>query len=296
MKRFFSLFLSVILMLTLAVPALGAETVKFKVTVVSENATQAVVTIDYDGGSSFSCLDLEIALSSKLTVVSGGQSAGLKAFRDYADDKGGAAIGAFNTESKPIKSTFATTVPYEAVNGKDLYKLTLKKSTADKITKNDVKVTITNCGILKNGGDIVDLSPSIAYAQSSYVAPTKPTTKTTTKATTKTTKKTDASKQTTTKASETTKAGETTTLTEATTVAGETTTLEFYTLGEMVTEDVIGTLEDNDNELEKSKEQAEKDKKKIILIGVGAACCVIVIAGVLIYVVKKAKKEESMDE
>lgn len=276
MKRFFSIVLSLTLMLTMAVTAFAADSANFKVTLVSENKSQAVITIDYDGGSAYSCLDMEIVFSSRLTIASTEKGSGLKNF--LAENEN--SISTSNVDGNRFISAFASIDPFKVVKGKDLYKITLKKTSGGNLTKNDVKVNVTNCGLLKSGTtDITMLKSSIAYG---FV-----------NAPSTTVKKTSATKNTT----ETTTVGETTTKTGETTTVAETTvensesllTEEFEPNYDSETYDSLQA--DTDEE----KDTKSVDRKKIIVIAAAAICCLLVIGAVIIYIVKKTKSDVFKD-
>ena len=86
MKKIISIILAAVTALCLFIPALAAENSRFGVTVVSENDTKAVVSIDFNGGTAFNCLDFEVELSNRVSVEKCAIGAGLRNFKIYAQD------------------------------------------------------------------------------------------------------------------------------------------------------------------------------------------------------------------
>ena len=163
MKKFISVIIAAVMAFCMFIPALAADKAKFGVTLVSEDDSKAVVSVDYNGGSTFNCLDFEVKLSGRLKVEKCENGAGLRNFKIYVDDLNteDATLSSFNKDSNPIAFTFATTADFKAVNGKDLLVITLKKTTKDKLTADDVKLTVTNCGVSSASGGADPIGTSI---------------------------------------------------------------------------------------------------------------------------------------
>ncbi len=302
MKRVISLIMALALMLTMAVTAFASETVKFSVNVVSESNTEAVVTIDYEGGPGYNALDMTVSFSSRISIVEAKKGEALKTFLSENEN----AISSSNIKDNTVVTAYASIDPFKATGGKDLYRISIKKSSADKLKKSDVKLTVSNCGTLKSDGDVQTLTTSVTYTFDDTVETTKPTAKSTSKTTEKSTSKTTA-KTTTKKGETTTKAGETTTkLGETTTIAGETTTLTettteegFAGFAEISGEDSSdgdALFADSYNEKNEEKSDSKQlDKKKIIIVGAAALCCLLVIAAVVFFIINKSKKDSFED-
>lgn len=270
MKRIISLVLAVITALCLCMPAFAADNSRFGVTVVSESDTKAVVSIDFNGGTAFNCLDFEVKLSGRVSVTDCSNGAGLRNFKIYVGDLGtqDATVSSFNKDSNPIKFTFATTVGFKAVNGKDLLVITLKKNTADKLTASDVKLTVTNCGISgANATSAIIINTTVTQiGDKTDVAPaTVPGQAGTTVAKTTTTAKNGETTVTTTSDSQ-----DVTSRTEVTDSQSETTTAE-----------------------ETSSENKSSSRNKIIIIAALALSMIAVIAAGVIYIARKYKKEDN---
>lgn len=142
MKKLISLLVSVILVMLTCVTASAAGLAKFNITLVSETDKQAVVTVDFNGGTGFSGFDFEVDLNSeRVEIVKAERGEGLKAFQAQAD----AALAEINPDTDPVKATVALIPAYRNIENKDLFVITLKKLSADPLTNDDFKIIITNC-------------------------------------------------------------------------------------------------------------------------------------------------------
>lgn len=268
MKKIISIILAAVTALCLFIPALAAENSRFGVTVVSENDTKAVVSIDFNGGTAFNCLDFEVELSNRVSVTDCSNGAGLRNFKIYVGDLGtqDATLSNFNKDSNPIKFTFATTIGFKAVNGKDLLVITLKKDTADKLTSKDVKLTVTNCGISgAQAASAVIIGTTVTQiGEKSNTPVTVPGQAGTTVAKTSSAAKTDAT-------------------TAATTVDSSKTTVQTE-----ITDEHSGQTPGANGETEKK----QPDRNKIIIVAALAISMIAVIAAGVIFIAKKYKKED----
>ena len=272
MKKIVSIIIAFAVAFCLCLPAFAAQSATFAVNVVSESDTRAIVSIDYEGGSSFNCLDFEVKLSKRLSVEKCATGAGLRNFKIYADDLnanlGDTVIMSFNKDSNPIKFTFASISSFKAVNGKDLLTLTLKKTSADKLKADDVKLTVTNCGLSGSTADSVITveAKSIPIGGSAEI---------------KTSAAAGQVGTTVAKTSGTTKAGETT---SATTTAGSSELSEELTTP--VAESVSGKNDEDTN-------TKTTDKKKIVVVGAAALIVLAIIVVAVVVIAKKYKKEDA---
>lgn len=259
MKRIISIFVTAVIAMSLCVAAFAADSAKFAVNVVSENDTKATVTIDYEGGLSFNCLDFEVELSDRVNVMNCDKGAGMRNFLINHDDSGASSL---NADSNPIKFAFISITAFKAENGKDLLTITLKKNSADKLTSKDVKLTVTNCGVsgsdMTGSTDIKSTAIQIGNEMGEVTAA--------------------APGQAGTASPKTTAASATT---EVTTVNdGETTTAEDT------------KTDSEDRELTPETEETKKstaDKKKIVIIAALAAATLAVIVAAVVYIVHKTK-------
>lgn len=142
MKKFFALIISVVFVMLTCVTASAESVANFNITLVSETDTQAVITIDFEGGTGFSGLDFDMKVDSKKVKVTGAEKgAGFANFEKQA----GTAFALININADPIKATALTLNSFRVVDGKDIFKITLKKLTKDKLDSDDVVIDITNC-------------------------------------------------------------------------------------------------------------------------------------------------------
>lgn len=142
MKKFFALIISVVFVMLTCVTASAESVANFNITLVSETDTQAVITVDFDGGTGFSGLDFDMKVDSKKVKVTGAEKgAGFSNFEKQA----GTAFALININADPIKATALTLNSFRVIDGKDIFKITLKKLTKDKLDSDDVVIDITNC-------------------------------------------------------------------------------------------------------------------------------------------------------
>lgn len=142
MKRMLSL-ISVCVLLMLSVVTASAENLsKFNLKLVSENDSQAVFVLDFEGGTPFSALDFKVVTNekkAKVTAIVDGQ--GLINFKQQAD----AAISQANVETTPAMVTVAMIPGYRNVKASALFEITVAKLEKEKLTAKDVVIEITNC-------------------------------------------------------------------------------------------------------------------------------------------------------
>ena len=145
-KKLVSLFLTAAMLFMLAVPSFAVKAAKFSLKKVSETDGEIVLSIDYEGGSTFNCIDFEVDYNDKkLKPVEAYDGDGLEAFIRELKKENGAGVSAINKESKPIKGSMAVTSMFKVVNGKDLFIIRFKKLAKEKVTSDDIDVIFTNC-------------------------------------------------------------------------------------------------------------------------------------------------------
>ena len=269
MKKIISIIIAAVMAFCLCLPAFAAQSATFAVNVVSEDNTKVVVSIDYDGGTAFNCLDFEVTLSSRVSVEKSANGAGLRNFKIYTEDnENGVVLTSFNKDANPMMFTFASITGFKAVNGKDLLVLTLKKTSSAKLTEKDVKLKVTNCGIsgatanevisvnaqvIQIGGS-ADIKTSAAAGQAGTAVD-----------------KTNASVRTT-------------------TTSAVTTTADSSELGAESTTPVAESTSDKNGENNGTK---TTDKKKIVIVGAAALIVLAVIVVGVVVIAKKYKKEDA---
>ena len=286
MKKLLSVLLAVSMIFMLAIPCFAAKAAKFSVKKASETDSEIVVSVDYEGGSTFSCFDIEVTYNEKkLKVTEAYDGDGLDAFiRDAKKNEGAMVASVINKDNNPIKDSMAITASFKVVDGKDLLVVKFKKLSKDKITADDVKVVFTNCATqtekvqasvsnLIGGGTAASQAPvttsKAAQPTKNPEASTAPTDKTEKNSDTAVSEKTD-DKSSEASSEAKTDAAEKSEITEAESeIAAESSQTE--------------TL---------SETEKPSNTKKIIAISAAAVCVLFVIAAVCIYISKKNKKEE----
>lgn len=272
MKKIVSIIIAAVMAFCLCLPAFAAQSATFAVNVVSESDTRAIVSIDYEGGAAFNCLDFEVKLSKRLSVEKCATGAGLRNFKIYAEDNyedlNGQVITSFNKDINPMKFSYISLTGFKAVNGKDLWIITLNKSSADKLTSNDVKLTIANCGISGSTVDSVITVEAkiIPIGGSSEV---------------KTSAAAGQAGTTVAKTSGTSKAGETT---SATTTSGS---------SELSAESTTPVAESTSDKNGENNGTKTTDKKKIVIVGAAALIVLAIIVVAVVVIAKKYKKEDA---
>ncbi len=142
MKKILCLIFACILIMLSAFTVSAENVSKFNLKRVSEDDTQAVLILDFDGGTPFSGLDFNVVVNEKKAKVASivdGQ--GLVNFKVQAE----AAVSQSNVESNPAMVTAAMIPGYRNVDGSDLFKITITKLEKEKLTAEDVVIEITNC-------------------------------------------------------------------------------------------------------------------------------------------------------
>lgn len=272
MKKIVSIVVAVATVLCLGICSFAANNAKFGVTVVSENDKTAVVSIDYNGGASFNALDFEVKLSNKVKVEKCEKGAGFNNFMLSIQSNN--TVLSFNPDSNPVKFGFAALDAFKIVKGKDLLVLTLKKNSAEKLTPNDVKLTVTNCAAIGSEKNTVTVAVSVTQLDGKG-AETEKNEKTEKKSTTTVKSKSDTANEKTTSVAST--------LAESTDVAQS--------------NSVSATAENNENETPKAadsssvEEKQGTDRKKVIIVAAAAAALLLVIIAAVVFIAQKYKKE-----
>ena len=142
MKKKLCLIFACVLIMLSAVTASAENVSKFNLKLATEDDTQAVLILDFDGGTPFSGLDFNVVVNEKKAKVASivdGQ--GLVNFKVQAE----AAVSQSNIESNPAMVTAAMIPGYRNVDGSDLFKITITKLEKEKLTSKDVVIEVTNC-------------------------------------------------------------------------------------------------------------------------------------------------------
>ncbi len=142
MKKLLSLILAVVLIALGAVTASAESIAKFNVNLISETAKEAVISIDFEGGTAFCALDIEIKFDdTRVKISKAEKGAGLNAFTE----KEGTSFALINKDINPVKATMVSLSPFRVVDGKDLFVITVKKLSKEALSSDDFEVIVTNC-------------------------------------------------------------------------------------------------------------------------------------------------------
>lgn len=154
MKKFLSLAISVLFVMLTCVTVSAAQVVKFNINLVSENEKEAVITLDYEGGVSFSGIDFDIEYNSKkIQIIEAKAGKGYQSFLM----QGNTAIFQINKDKNPAQGTMACVPGFRVVDGKDVFTFKLKKLSAEALASSDFTVKFTNC----TDGNFNQLTPSV---------------------------------------------------------------------------------------------------------------------------------------
>lgn len=277
MKKIISVLLALLSVFILAVPCFAATPAKFSITLVSEDNTSAVVSVDYAGGSTFGAFDFDLKYNAKKLKANSAYSGdGMDAFAKYVQKNNGAILPPqINFAVNPIKVSCASTIPFKAVNGKDLCVFSFKKLTKEKINADDLNLVFTSC--TSENGSTVKTEVSSSLTPSGTTVPAKTTEA---KTTAKTTSVASASDKTTSSSVSDKTSGNVKT-TEAASASS---------VSEIATDNSQITQAENQQE-----NTAKGNTKKIVIVAALAVCMLFVIVAVCIYVVKKTKKADGAE-
>ncbi len=136
-------FISVLaVMMFSCVTASAVGETKFKLKLVSQSDTQAVLSFNHDGGSAVAALDFDVIVNeSKLKVTKIADGDGLRNAKIQAS----AVIGTNNADKTPASVSLAMVPGYRNVNDSDMYVITVKKLVKGDISADDIEIKITNC-------------------------------------------------------------------------------------------------------------------------------------------------------
>ncbi|MCQ2484841.1 MAG: hypothetical protein MJ168_05855 [Clostridia bacterium] len=257
MKKTASVLLTFFMLFVMILPCAAANQAKFSVNIVSESDTELVVSLDYDGGSSFQNFDFELKYNAdKLKAKEAYDGDGSAAFQMYAKKNGGNAISIVNKDINPIKGAFAVTVPFKVVQGKDMFIFSFQKLSKQSVTKGDISVAFTTCQL--NDAN-VQVTVSLPFADGSPNG---------------------------------TVSGSSSALQKSEAATADT---ELVTAD--ASDSIAQTEEDAESEelIAKNEESIAEDNsnpaKKIVWVVAAALCMVIIITGVIVFLRKKNIEE-----
>ena len=149
----------VMIMLT-TVTSSAADDAKFKLKLVSETDTQAVVSLDYEGGASFAAIDFTVEPNkdkAEVTKIEDGK--GMLSFKMQTQ----LVISQPNVKNGQGLVSAAMMPGYRNVDGEDLFVITLKKLTKEALTADDIKIVFSNC----QDSSTNNINPVVTYELSS---------------------------------------------------------------------------------------------------------------------------------
>lgn len=154
MKKIISLVISVVLVMLTVVTSSAASLAKFNITLVSETDKQVVVTIDFNGGTGFSALDIALKVNEKrIKIISIENGEGLNNFQKTM----GSTIALTNVDANPPKVSVACLNAFRVIDGKDLFVVRIKKLSADTLSYKDFDIEVTNCAYTQ-ADDIIEIT------------------------------------------------------------------------------------------------------------------------------------------
>ncbi|MBQ8227540.1 MAG: hypothetical protein IJZ88_00855 [Clostridia bacterium] len=148
MKKIISVVISLFMVLSL-IPftASAADEIDFTLRISSETDNELTLVLDYDGGTGFSALDIDVSYDRvRLELKSCEKGAGYVAFEKYLNDNDALSICSINQNQNPVKVSMANTIGFKAIDGKkSVITLTFAKVPGTKFAEEDVTLDFTNC-------------------------------------------------------------------------------------------------------------------------------------------------------
>ncbi|MBQ8783381.1 MAG: hypothetical protein IJZ57_06380 [Clostridia bacterium] len=148
MKKLISVVICLLMVLSLLpFTVSAADEIDFTLRIKEETDSELTLTLDYDGGTGFSALDIEIAFDRiRLELKSCEKGDGYVAFEKYLNDNNEASICSINQNENPVKAAIANTLGFKAIDGKkSVLVLKFAKVPGTKFAKEDVTFEFTNC-------------------------------------------------------------------------------------------------------------------------------------------------------
>lgn len=148
MKKLISVIICLLMVLSLLpFTVSAADEIDFTLRIKEETDNELTLTLDYDGGTGFSALDIDITFDRiRLELKSCTKGEGYTAFEKYLDEQNAASISSINSNGNPVKVSMANTLGFKSVNGKkSVVTLKFAKVPGTKFAKEDVTLEFTNC-------------------------------------------------------------------------------------------------------------------------------------------------------
>lgn len=162
MKKIISVVIALIMVLSLfPFTVSAADEIDFTLRIKSETDKDLVLELDYDGGTGFSALDIEVSFDRiRLELISCEKGSGYAAFEKYLTDQGAASICSINKNENPIKISMANTIGFKPVDGdKSIVTFEFAKVPGTRFAKEDVSFEFTNC----QTGTFTDIEVNFEY-------------------------------------------------------------------------------------------------------------------------------------
>ncbi len=149
MKKIISVLICLMMIISLVpftVSAAAGE-INFTLRIQSETDNEVVLVLDYDSGTGFSALDIDIAYDRvNLELKSCEKGTGYSDFQEYLDSEKALSICSINPNENPIKVSMANTIGFKVIKGnKSVVTLTFAKAAGTDFTKESLTFDFTNC-------------------------------------------------------------------------------------------------------------------------------------------------------
>ncbi len=148
MKKIISVFICAIMVLSLLpFTASAADEIDFTLRIKSETDNEVVLTLDYDGGTGFCALDIDISYDRvRLERKNCEKGDGYVAFEKYLSENDALSMCSINPGGNPMKVSMANTIGFKKIDGKkSVITLRFAKVPGTKFAKEDVTFDFTNC-------------------------------------------------------------------------------------------------------------------------------------------------------
>lgn len=148
MKKIISVFICILMVLSLLpFTASAADEIDFTLRIKSETDDEVVLTLDYDGGTGFCALDIDISYDRvRLERKNCEKGDGYVAFEKYLSENDALSMCSINPGTNPMKVSMANTLGFKKIDGKkSVITLRFAKVPGTKFAKDDVSFDFTNC-------------------------------------------------------------------------------------------------------------------------------------------------------
>ncbi len=162
MKKIISVIICAVMLLSvLPFNAFAAKEINFAVRISKETDNELELVLDFDGGTGFSALDIDIDYDRvKLSLKTCKKGTGYEAFEKYLSEKNALSICSINVNHNPVKVSMANVLEYKNIGGKkSVLILNFAKAQGEKFEKDDVTFDFTNC----QTSSFEDIKVNLAY-------------------------------------------------------------------------------------------------------------------------------------